>query len=320
MAEIGKQNAEALGNSLQYFREITAKAPDFALGLAAHASCLFALGWWGHAPAREVYPTAKLMLSKAVAIDDSLNGAHMMLAFMLWLLDWDLAAAEREFRRAIELSPSNPEARIFYAVFLCCVGRYSESIAEAESRFTAQPHFTAPEPGGRLELPPHRPSRHGRGPGQRTIESFPDALQPHFVLGWAAWRQGRAEEALAAFEKTLGLSREALSLSFLGHVYARMGRRDEAMRLLRELDRLSSQGKASPIALVVLHAGLGDAEAAFEWLETAYRLRVDLPWLFTEFPGLDPLRSDPRFAALVQRVGTVGSCRNGAPRSPAVSR
>jgi hypothetical protein len=105
------------------------------------------------------------------------------------------------------------------------------------------------------------------------------------------------------FEKALSLSREALSLSFLGHVYARLGRRNEALRLLQELNQLSSQGRASPMALVVLHAGLGVAEAAFEWLETVLRLRDDLAWLFTKFPGLNPLRSDPRFVDLVGRVG-----------------
>jgi hypothetical protein len=90
--ELGKMNAEGLGRSLQYFREITAKAPDFVLVLAGHASCLFALGFWGHAPAREVYPTAKRMLLNAIAIDESLGEAHMMLAFIIWLLDWDLTA------------------------------------------------------------------------------------------------------------------------------------------------------------------------------------------------------------------------------------
>jgi Flp pilus assembly protein TadD len=122
------------------------------------------------------------------------------------------------------------------------------------------------------------------------------------VLGWATWRQGRAEEAVAAFEKALSLSREALSLSFLGHVYARLGRRDEAMRLLRELEQLFAQGRASPIAFVVLYAGLGEADAALEWLETAYRLRCDIQYLTTGFPGIDPLRSDPRFADLVRRM------------------
>jgi tetratricopeptide (TPR) repeat protein len=142
---------------------------------------------------------------------------------------------------------------------------------------------------------------------RRSIEFFPDSLQPHFVLGWATWRQGRAEEAIAAFEKALSLSREALSLSFLGHVYARLGRRDEAMRLLRELELLFAKGRASPIAFVVIYAGLGDTDAALEWLETACRLRCDIQYLTAGFPGIDPLRSDPRFAGLICRMGIVPS-------------
>ena len=305
VAELGKMNAEGIGNALQSFRELTAKAPDFAPGLAGHAACLFSLGFWGHAPAREVYPTAKQMLLKAIAIDDSLGGAHMLLAHIIWFLDWDAVAAEREFRRAIELSPSDPEAHIFYALFLCCLGRHSESISEAEYGLQLNPASLLPNQAAAWNYLYAGHPEAAEAQARRTLESFPDALQPHYVLGWAAWCQGRPEAAVAAFEKAPGLSRDALSLSFLGHVYARLGRTDEALRLLRELDGLTSQGKASPIALVVLHAGLGDADAAFEWLETACRLRVDLHWLFVKFPGLDPLRSDSRFPALLHRVGVV---------------
>ncbi len=305
IAELGKMNAEGIGKSLQYFREITAKAPDFALGLAGHASVLFSLGWWGHAPAREVYPTAKQMLLNAIAIDESLGGAHMVLAHIILLLDWDVTASEREFRRAIELSPSDPEAHILYALFLCCFGKHAESISEAEYGLRLNPTSLLPNQAAAWNYLNAGHPEMANSQARRTIESFPDSLQPHFVLGWAAWCQGRAEEAVAAFEKALGLSHEALSLSFLGHVYGRLGRRNEAMCLLQELDLLSSQGKASPLALIVLHAGLGNADAAFEWLETAYRLRVDLPWLLTAFPGLDPLRSDPRFTDLVNRLRIV---------------
>jgi len=305
VAELGKMDAEGLGESLQYFRDITARAPDFAPGLVGHASCLFSLGFWGHAPAREVYPTAKQMLLKAIAIDDSLGGAHVVLAHIILFLDWDVVAAEREFRRAIELSPSDPEAHIFYALFLCCLGRHAESISEAEYGLQLNPESLLPNQAAAWNyLYAGRPDT-AEAQARRTLESFPDALQPRYVLGWAAWCQGRPEEAVAAFEKALGLSRDALSLSFLGHVYARLGRRDQATRLLQELVQLSSQGKASPIALVVMHTGLGDADAAFEWLETACRLRVDLHWLFVKFPGLDLLRSDSRFAALLHRVRVV---------------
>ena len=305
VAELGKMNAEGIGNALQSFRELTAKAPDFAPGLAGHASCLFSLGFWGHAPVREVYPTAKQMLLKAIAIDDSLGWPHWVLAHVILFLDWDVTGAEREFRRAIELSPSDPEARITYALFLSCVGRYSESVSEAEYGLQLNPTALLPNQAAAWNYLYAGCPELAAAQARRTIEAFPDALQPHFVLGWAAWCQGNAEEAVAALEKALGLSREALSLGFLGHLYARLARTDDALRLLRELNGLASRGQASPIALVVLHAGLGDADAAFEWLDTACRLRVDLHWLFVKFPGLDPLRSDPRFAALLHRVGIV---------------
>jgi tetratricopeptide (TPR) repeat protein len=138
---------------------------------------------------------------------------------------------------------------------------------------------------------------------KRTVELFPDSLQPYFVLGWSAWSQGRAEDAVAALEKALSHSREALSLAYLGHVYGRLGRTDEARCLFRELDQLQTRGQAPPIAFAIIQAGLGDIDAAFDWLETAYRLRDGYLFWLPGAPGLDPLHSDARFADLVHRVG-----------------
>jgi hypothetical protein len=124
------------------------------------------------------------------------------------------------------------------------------------------------------------------------------------VLGWATWLQRRAAEAVTAFEKALGLSREAFSLAFIGHIYGRLGRKDEVKLILRELDQLFGQGRVPPIAFVMIHAGLGDADAAFDWLETACQLRDDkLFWLKAMPMFFDPLPSDPRFAGIVRRVG-----------------
>jgi TolB-like protein/Flp pilus assembly protein TadD len=301
--ELQKGSAEGMGQALRHFREITANAPDFPAGLAGHAMCLSCLGWLGHAPTREVYPSAKQMALHAVALDDSVSEAHQALALMNWLLDWDLPAAERELRRAIELSPSDPDAHSFYALFLSGAGRHSESVVEARYGLNLNPASLFQNQAAawvHLHAGEHEEAE---AQARRTMDFFPDALQPHLVLGWAVWSQGRAGEAVAVFERTLTLSHEALSLSFLGHVYARTGRGDEAGRLLRELDQLSTQGRASPIAYVVIHAGLGDDGAAFEWLETVYRLRADTIWLSTGFPGIDPLRADPRFADLSRRMG-----------------
>ncbi len=303
--ELDNLSAEAIGKALQYFREITAKAPDFALGLAGHAACLFSLGWWGHAPIREVYPSAKQMALQALAIDDSLSVAHVVLAWMNLLLDWDLDGAMREVRRAIELSPSDTDAHLFYSTLLCFVGRHSDAIAEVQYALKLNPASLHPNQYAAWMY--SHMGQHARAEAQarRTIELFPDSLQPYFVLGWSAWYQGRAEEAVAVLEKALSHSREALSLSYLGHVYGRLGRTDEAKRLLQELDQLRTRGQAPPIAFVVIYAGLGDVEAAFDWLETAYRLRDGYLFWLPGAPGLDPLRSDPRFADLVHRVGIV---------------
>ncbi len=301
--EFEKMSAEALAKSLQLFHEISAKAPDFALGLVWYAGCLVGLGFWGHAPIREVYPVAKQLATRAVAIDDGLGEAHLVLAETAWLLDWDLAAAECGFRRAIDLSPSDPYAHLWYATFLCCMGRRPESIAEAQYGLSLNPtSLLASQAAAWIYLIACQYAQ-AEALAKRTVESFPDSLQPQFVFGWAAWCQGRPEEAVAAFEKALSLSREALSLSFLGHIYARLGRKEEATRLLRELKRLFTQGHAPPIAFVVIYAGLGDADVALEWLESAYRLRCDMQYLTTGFPGIDPIRSDPRFADLVRRTG-----------------
>jgi TolB-like protein/Flp pilus assembly protein TadD len=304
-SELDKLNAEAIGKALQYFREITAKAPDFALGLAGHAACLFSLGWWGHAPIREVYPSAKQMALQALAIDDSLSVAHVVLAWMNLLLDWDLDGAMREVRRAIEPSPSDTDAHLLYSTLLCFVGRHSESIAEVQYALKLNPASLLPNQYGAWMF--SHMGQHARAEAQarRTIELFPDSLQPYFVLGWSTWYQGRAQEAVAVFEKALSHSREALSLSYLGHVYGRLGRTEEAMRLLRELDQLRTQGHAPPIAFVAIHAGLGEIDAAFDWLETAYRLRDGYLFWLPGAPGLDPLRSDPRFTDLVGRMGIV---------------
>ncbi len=303
--EFEKMSAEGIGNALQYFREMTLKAPDFAPGLTWYSACLFMLGYWGHAPSSEVYPSAKHLALQALAIDDSLSRAHLVLAWMKLLLDWDLDAAMQEVRRAIELGPSETDAHSFYATLLSFVGRKSEAVSEVQYMLKLNPApLMTNQYAAWMYL---QVGQHARAETQarRTIQRFPDSLQPYFVLGWSAWYQGRAEDAVAALEKALGHSREALSLAYLGHVYGRLARTDEARRLFGELEQLRTRGQAPPIAFAVMHAGLGEVDAAFDWLETAYRVRDGYLFWLAGAPGLDPLHSDPRFADLVRRVGVV---------------
>jgi TolB-like protein/tetratricopeptide (TPR) repeat protein len=303
--ECDKMSAEGIGKALQYCREITLKAPDFAPGLAEHARVLFCMGYWGHAPSIEVFPAVRQFALQALAIDDSIGVAHVGLAWMNLLLDWDLPAAMREIQCAIELSPSDTDAHMLYGTLLCFVGRHSDSIIRVEYALKLNPASLLPNQYAAWMY--SHTGQHARAEAQarRTIEMFPGSLQPHFVLGWSLWYQGRAAEAVAVLEKALGDSREALSLSYLGHVYGRLGRTEDARCVLRELEQLRTRGQAPPIAFATIYAGIGDIDAAFDWLETAHRLRDGYLFWLPGAPGLDPLHSDPRFADLVHRMGIV---------------
>jgi TolB-like protein/tetratricopeptide (TPR) repeat protein len=303
--ECDRMSAEGIREALRLCRETTAKAPGFAPGLAEHARVLFCQGYWGHASASEVYPAVRHFASQAIAIDESVSTAHVALAWMSLLLDWDLDGAMREIRRAIELNPSDMDGRLFHGLLLHFVGRDSESIAEVRYALRLAPVSLLPNQyAAWIFLQTGQYSR-AEKQARRTLEFFPDALQPCFVLGWSAWYQNRKDDAVAALEQALRNSREALSLAYLGHVYGRLDRTQDARNLLRELEQLRTQGQAPPIALATIYAGIGDIEAAFDSLETAYWLRDGCLFWLAGAPGLDPLRAEPRFANLLQRVGIV---------------
>ena len=302
-AEFGKMSADGIGKALRLLREITAKAPDFAPGLAHYAACLTGLGYWGHVPMREVFPGAKQMALQALAIDESVEMAHLVLA-MGWLEDWDKqAVCEREFERAAQLGPSNPDVHMFYAIFLCAFGRFEESLIEARYALRLDSTSLLPNTAAAWIYLNVRQYGKAEALARRIVAVWPDSLHAHFVLGWAAWASKRVTEAVAEFEKAIGLSREAFSLAFLAYVYGAVGRMDDARRLLNELDRLRIRGSAPTISFVIAHAGLGETDAAFELLETACRVRDDkLLWLCS-VPAFDSLRPDPRFAEIFRQMG-----------------
>lgn len=301
--EFEKMSADGIAKALALFREISLEAPEFAPGIAWHAAGLFMQGYWGHAPASEVFPAAKHLAMRALALDDSLARAHLVSAWMNLLLDWNLAAAMTEVRRAIELSPSDTDAHAFHSTLLSFVGRKAESIGEVQYMLRLNPEPLMPNQYAAWMYLQVGEYARAEAQARHTIARFPDSLQPSLVLGWSTWYQGRAAEAVVAFEHALRRSREALSIAYLGHVYARSGRDAEAGGLLHELEQLRARGQAPPVAFAVLHAGRGEIDTAFAWLDTAYRIRDGSLFWIAGAPGLDPLHSDARFADLVRRVG-----------------
>jgi len=301
-----KRTDEGMQKSLEYYQQAIAKDPTFALaysGVADTYDLLCAPDAGGTLPPNEVMPKAKAAAQKAIEIDESLAEPHVSLAHVRYYYDRDWAAAEREFKRAIELNPNYPQAHHWYAIYLMWSGRTNEGLAEIRRAQELDP----------LSLPINMTvgwllcdaQRIDEGIDQlrKTLEMDPAFVVAHVRLGYCFERKGAYDGAIAESQRIFDLGAKSLGIAGLGRAYAMAGKRNEAQKELAELQELSKQRYVSPGLFALIYAALGDKDQAFAWLEKAVaehdlftaRLKVD--------QRFDPLRSDPRFADLVKRVG-----------------
>ena len=299
-----KRTNEALKKSIDYFNQAIERDPSFGLAYAGLADCYVVPAYM--LPPGEKIPKAKMAAMKALELDDTLAEAHTSLARAMTTYDWDWRGAEREFQRAIELNPNYAIAHQWYCGYLEAMGRTPEAIAEGKRALELDPlspiitfemglgFFYARDYDKAIEY------------YQKTLELDPDFPPAHGQLP-AAYEQKRMyDQAITGFQKGTNLkgSREwYFSLSGLAHVYAVSGNKGEAQKLLSEMKDLSVRQYVPADRIALIYAGLGDKDEAFAWLEKAYDERsFNMTWLKVE-PRWDSLRSDPRFADLVRRLG-----------------
>jgi tetratricopeptide (TPR) repeat protein len=138
--------------------------------------------------------------------------------------------------------------------------------------------------------------------GQRALELDPSFVNAYWWMGLAAAHKRDFPKAVANLSQGLAMSGSTVLRGALGHAYALAGERTKALGLLSEIDKLSKERYVSPVDRAVIHAGLGDADSTFHWMEAAYRARAtrvhELPR-----PYFDRFRSDPRYADLMRRIG-----------------
>jgi serine/threonine protein kinase/tetratricopeptide (TPR) repeat protein len=295
-----------IAEGVKYFEQAIAEDPGYALAYTGLAdSYALDLDYSG-APVKEGMERAKAEARKAIELDETLAEAHTSLGWVTFIYDWDWAGAEREFNRAIQLNPRYSTARQWHAWLLLAMGRFEEALAEGRAAIDLDPASVSIRRSLGWLLYYARRHEAALENLRRALVMDPTAEETHRLLGLVYLEQGMHDEAAASFKEAIALSpNTALAFTGLGQVAARRGRMDDACAILKEIRDRARSHYVSPVALTKLHAALGDADAAFQWLDQAHRERRGwLAYLKVE-PALDPLRADPRFTGLLERMRLV---------------
>jgi serine/threonine-protein kinase len=301
---VQKVTLPEIQKGIQYLEQATAIDPNYALAYVGLADAYRTSSAADIAPAL-VVPQAKRAAEKAVQIDDGLSSAHSQLGMLAIWYDWDPRAAERHFKRALELNPDNAEARLFYAHLRSNQGRHEEAMREAERA---------------LELEPLNP-RFNALTGQflvhagRTDEALARlqaaiALDPNHMLARMFAATGYIEkrmyrEAIAESQKAVDITRRTVAhpLGLLGYALAKSGNHVQARAVLAELLAASRSRYVAPYGVALVYNALGEREETLAWLERGFQARDHKMNLLKVDPKWNNLHGDPRFEDLVRRIG-----------------
>jgi len=301
----GRRTVAGLQKSIEYFARALELDPGFALAEAGRADSYVTLGMYGMGAPDDVMPLARDSATRALSLDPRMAEARTTLATVKALYDWDWKGAEQEFRRAIEAQPSYPLAHQWLASnLLTPLGRFEEARAANQRARELDPLSEAiATTFGVIFL-------YSADYGS-AVRCLSDVLDVHDRFGMAAFFRGQAEVALGLLDDAVESLRLAAQLTdsssevlaTLAHAYAAGGRSTEARELLASLEAQFAEGYGSPVLKVQIHIGLGEHERALDLLEEAADVRAaDLAWLCVR-PIYAPLRTDPRFDAILKTVG-----------------
>lgn len=285
-----------------YFEEAIAKDPQYAPAYAGLADYYFLSDF--PFPHREDIEKARGLAAKALHLDDGVAEAHIALANVLFRCDWNWVEAEKEFKRGIELNPNTPSSYLHYAMYLGVLGRHDEAIAAMKHAVELDPYSALMYTELGVVLVWSGRYDEAAEQARKAIHIDSSSAGSHSVLASAYDQLGRYDEAIVEYLETDTL--EGINPSAVANfkrAYASSGINGyRRKRLEWEIDRERS-GKGNYFLMAKLSAELGDANAAFQWLEKTYRERLYTMPNIKVAPGLRSLRGDPRFADLVRRVG-----------------
>jgi adenylate cyclase len=303
---LNRKTQADIQRAIDYFEQALTKDPNDASAYAglsdSYSSLVFPLG--AVAP-REAMPKAKEAALRALAIDNTLGEAHASLAYITFFYDWDWATAEKEFKRALELNPNNADTHHWYSHFLMGQGRIEESFTQSKRALELSPFDIV----FNIHLGWHylyaRQYDQALDQIEKTIEMDKNFAQAYPWLGLILEQKGRYPEAIAAFQNAIKLfpGGSSIAEAELAHTYAVSGDREKAQKIIAELQELAKNKYVSSFQIAAIYAGLGEKDQAFAGLEKAYAERSDGLVNLKAEQRFDSLRSDPRFSALMQKIG-----------------
>ena len=310
----------SLAKAGQYFADAIQKDPNFALaysGQADYFAYLTVLGGPEILKPRDAMAQARNAASKALKLDDSLAEAHASMGNILHNYDWDWAAAEREYKKAIELNPNYAMAHHLYAHLLIETGRKEESLAEARRALELDPYSPFVNNGLSRQYYLSRDYEKAAAQCLMGLQLSPEYFPARIQLALAYEQTGKLPQAISELEQAAGLmaggsgavnsAQPSLDIpvvhALLGHAYAISGRTNDARRELSKLQVAAAKRYIPPSYFAILWMGLGDKKQAMDWLDRGYKDRSEHMLYLGLEPLVDPLRADPRFVSLLKQVG-----------------
>jgi TolB-like protein/tetratricopeptide (TPR) repeat protein len=299
-----KRDAVGLKKAIEYFERAVSADPGYAAAYSGLADAYALAGGWeyGVLPLQEAATRAKEAATKAVLLDPALSEAHTSLAFALEMSAWDWRGAESEYRRALDLNPGYATAHHWYGYHLMTVGRDDEGIAELRRAERLDPLSLIISAGVADALYIAHRFDDATRQLQKTQEMDPNFAVTYYQIGQVLVQQHRLNEAIAAFQRAIDLSGHNPAWDAnLANAYALAERRTDAQRIAKELEQRQGQDGSVDANIALIYVGLGEADRAMYWLDKAYQGRLE-PVILVR-PQFDPLRGDPRFKNLMDRVG-----------------
>lgn len=298
------QRSEAgLKRGIERFQQAVVIDPQFAAAHSGLADSYSILGYLSYLSPAETFPEARRHATKALELDASLAEAHASLGFVKLYFDWDWSGAETEFQRAIALSPHLASSHQWYSIFLLTAGRPKQALREILLAQEREPLSLSINTD--LGFHYYYTGRYADAAKQLklVLEMGPGFPPAHLWLGRTYQELGQFDDAAAAFRGVDERIRDwPVSIAARGHVAGVSGRQAQAAEALGELKRLSARRFVTSYGIALVHAGLGQNDAAFASLNNAFDERSNwLVWLRLD-PRWNGLRSDPRFTLLVSRM------------------